>query len=174
MTASLQASSQKATYGLFRPVEPASGGCYRRPARDRAGEALKRADARRLSAAATYGVFSGHAFENLASSPFERIVVTDTIPLRAGAPSNIDVLSCAPLLADSIRRIFTNDSVSAVFGGKTIPSEEDRKMTVLETCRMLINNELVESVTPYGPATVCTQDIRRTHRAVAAIEAGSA
>lgn len=83
-----------------------------------AGEALKRAGARRLFAAATHGVFSGRAFENLASSPFERVVVTDTIPLRAGAPSNIDVLSCAPLLADSIRRIFTNDSVSAVFGGK--------------------------------------------------------
>jgi ribose-phosphate pyrophosphokinase len=83
-----------------------------------AGEALERAGARRLFAAATHGVFSGRAFENLASSPFERIVVTDTIPLRAGAPSNIDVLSCAPLLADSIRRIFTNDSVSAVFGGK--------------------------------------------------------
>jgi ribose-phosphate pyrophosphokinase len=83
-----------------------------------AGEALHRAGARRLFAAATHGVFSGRAFENLASSPFERIVVTDTIPLRAGAPSNIEVLSCAPLLADSIRRIFTNDSVSAVFGGK--------------------------------------------------------
>ena len=83
-----------------------------------AGEALSRAGARRLFAAATHGVFSGRAFENLASSPFERVVVTDTIPLRAGAPSNIDVLSCAPLLADSIRRIFTNDSVSAVFGGK--------------------------------------------------------
>lgn len=83
-----------------------------------AGEALHRAGARRLFAAATHGVFSGRAFENLASSPFERVVVTDTIPLRAGAPSNIDVLSCAPLLADSIGRIFTNDSVSAVFGGK--------------------------------------------------------
>lgn len=83
-----------------------------------AGEALHRAGARRLFAAATHGVFSGRAFENLASSPFERVVVTDTIPLRAGAPSNIDVLSCAPLLADSIHRIFTNDSVSAVFGGK--------------------------------------------------------
>ena len=83
-----------------------------------AGEALSRAGARRLFAAATHGVFSGRAFENLASSPFERIVVTDTIPLPAGAPANIEVLSCAPLLADSIRRIFTDDSVSAVFGGK--------------------------------------------------------
>jgi ribose-phosphate pyrophosphokinase len=69
-------------------------------------------------AAATHPVFSGRAYENLAASPFERIVVTDTIPLRPGAPPTIDVVSCAPLLADSIRRIFTDDSVSEVFGGK--------------------------------------------------------
>lgn len=49
-------------------------------------------------------------------------------------------------------------------------------MTVLETCRMLINNELVEAetVTPYVPATVWTMDIRRSRRVAAAIEAGSA
>lgn len=48
-------------------------------------------------------------------------------------------------------------------------------MTVLETCRMLINNELVESesVTPYGLAAVCTKDIRRARRAAAATGAGS-
>jgi ribose-phosphate pyrophosphokinase len=63
-------------------------------------------------------VFSGRAYENLAASPFEQIVVTDSIPLRAGAPDNVHVVSCAPLLADSIRRIFTDDSVSEVFGGK--------------------------------------------------------
>ena len=49
---------------------------------------------------------------------FEEIVVTDTIPLRPGAPDNIRVLSCADLLTDSIRRIFTDDSVSEVFGGE--------------------------------------------------------
>ena len=49
---------------------------------------------------------------------FEKIVVTDTIPLRPGAPENIQVLSCADLLTDSIRRIFTDDSVSEVFGGE--------------------------------------------------------
>jgi ribose-phosphate pyrophosphokinase len=68
-------------------------------------------------AAATHAVFSGDAFVNLASSRFEQIVVTDTIPLRAGAPENVKVLSCADLLTDSIRRIFTDDSVSDVFGG---------------------------------------------------------
>jgi ribose-phosphate pyrophosphokinase len=74
--------------------------------------------AARVYAAATHAVLSGNAFENLASSGFEQVVVTDTIPLRAGAPDNIRVLSCADLLTDSIRRIFTDDSVSEVFGGE--------------------------------------------------------
>ena len=45
-------------------------------------------------------------------------MVTDTIPIRPGAPENVRVLSCADLLTDSIRRIFTDDSVSEVFGGE--------------------------------------------------------
>jgi ribose-phosphate pyrophosphokinase len=74
--------------------------------------------ASRVFAAATHPVLSGNAYENLAASGFEQIVVTDTIPLRPGAPDNIRVLSCAELLTDSIRRIFTDDSVSEVFGGE--------------------------------------------------------
>ena len=73
--------------------------------------------AARVYAAATHAVFSGDAFVNLASSRFEQIVVTDTIPLRAGAPDHVKVLSCSDLLTDSIRRIFTDYSVSDVFGG---------------------------------------------------------
>jgi ribose-phosphate pyrophosphokinase len=74
--------------------------------------------AARVYAAATHPVFSGNAYENLASSGFEQVVVTDTIPLRNGAPDNVRVLSVADLLTDSIRRIFTDDSVSEVFGGE--------------------------------------------------------
>jgi ribose-phosphate pyrophosphokinase len=74
--------------------------------------------AARVYAAATHPVLSGNAFENLASSGFEQVVVTDTIPLRNGAPDNVRVLSVADLLTDSIRRIFTDDSVSEVFGGE--------------------------------------------------------
>jgi ribose-phosphate pyrophosphokinase len=74
--------------------------------------------ASRVYAAATHPVLSGNAYENLAASGFEQIVVTDTIPLRPGAPDNLRVLSCAELLTDSIRRIFTDDSVSEVFGGE--------------------------------------------------------
>ncbi|MDX6667132.1 MAG: ribose-phosphate pyrophosphokinae, partial [Solirubrobacteraceae bacterium] len=83
-----------------------------------AAQTVLDAGASRVYAAATHPVFSGNAFENLASSRFEQIVVTDTIPVPADAPPNIKVLSCADLLTDSIRRIFTDDSVSEVFGGE--------------------------------------------------------
>src|SRR5437868_5111802 len=74
--------------------------------------------ASRVYAAATHAALSGDAYENLASSGFEQIVVTDTIPLRPGAPDNIRVLGCADLLTNSIRQIFTDGSVSDVFGGE--------------------------------------------------------
>ena len=83
-----------------------------------AAQTVLESGARSVYAAATHPVLSGRAFENLAEANFEEIVVTDTIPLRPGAPDNIRVLSCADLLTDSIRRIFTDDSVSEVFGGE--------------------------------------------------------
>ena len=79
---------------------------------------MREEGAKRIYAAATHGIFSGDAFANLRESELQEIVVTDTIPLRPGAPDNIRVLSCADLLTDSIRRIFTDDSVSEVFGGE--------------------------------------------------------
>ena len=79
---------------------------------------MRDAGARQVYAAATHPVMSGKAFSNLSGAGFEQVVVTDTIPLRPGAPSMIRVLSCAELLTDSIRRIFTDDSVSEVFGGE--------------------------------------------------------
>lgn len=76
--------------------------------------------AKSVIACATHGVFSGPAYERLPyeNSGLEKIVVTDTIPLRPGAPDNITVLSTAGTLADSIRRIFTDDSVSEIFAGE--------------------------------------------------------
>jgi ribose-phosphate pyrophosphokinase len=83
-----------------------------------ASQSVLDAGARAVYAAATHPVLSGNAFENLEAAGFEQIVVTDTIPLRAGAPDNIRVLSCADLLTDSIRSIFSDRSVSEVFGGE--------------------------------------------------------
>ena len=56
-----------------------------------AAETVLEEGAARVIACATHGVFSGPAYERLAyeNSGIERIVVTDTIPLRPGAPDNI-------------------------------------------------------------------------------------
>ena len=83
-----------------------------------ASQAVHDAGARRVYAAATHGVFSGNAWENLAAAGLEQIVVTDTIPLPPGAPDNVRALSCSDLLTSSIRQIFTDGSVSDVFGGE--------------------------------------------------------
>jgi ribose-phosphate pyrophosphokinase len=83
-----------------------------------AAHAVHDAGARRVYAAATHGVFSGNAWKNLAAAGLEQIVVTDTIPLPPGAPDNVRVLPCADLLTSSIRQIFTDGSVSDVFGGE--------------------------------------------------------
>ena len=77
-----------------------------------AAQTVRDAGATRVFAAATHAVFSGNACENLAAAASSEIVVTDTIPLRPGAPDNIRVLPCAELLTNSIRQIFTDGSVS--------------------------------------------------------------
>jgi ribose-phosphate pyrophosphokinase len=74
--------------------------------------------ASKVYAVATHGVFSGRAFETLEASPLAGIVVTDTVPLRDGAPERIRVLTSADILTDSIRRIFLDDSVSEIFEGE--------------------------------------------------------
>jgi ribose-phosphate pyrophosphokinase len=83
-----------------------------------AGEAVMAAGAKEVCAVATHPIFSGDAYETLGASPFRRIVVTDTVPMRPGAPECVKVISCAGLLADTVSRIFTGDSVSEVFDGK--------------------------------------------------------
>jgi ribose-phosphate pyrophosphokinase len=83
-----------------------------------AAQAVHNAGARCVYAAATHGNFSGSSWENLAAANLEQIVVTDTIPVPSGAPGNVRVLSCADLLTNSIRQIFTEGSVSDVFGGE--------------------------------------------------------
>jgi len=83
-----------------------------------AADAVRDAGAKAVYAAATHGIFSGNAWTNLEEAGFEQIVVTDTVPLAAGAPDNVKVLSCADLLTSSIRQIFTDGSVSDVFGGE--------------------------------------------------------
>jgi len=74
--------------------------------------------ASKVYAVATHGLFAGRAFETLEASPLSGIVVTDTVPLREGAPPLIRQLTSADILTDSVRRIFTDDSVSEIFAGE--------------------------------------------------------
>ena len=83
-----------------------------------AAQTVADAGAERVYAVATHGLFSGNAFQTLANSPLAGIVVTDTIPLREDAPDTVRQLTCADILTDSIRRIFTDDSVSEIFAGE--------------------------------------------------------
>lgn len=70
--------------------------------------------ARSVSAAVVHPVLSGYAVERLGASPLERLVVTNTIPLRQTSPK-IETLSIAPLLAEAITRIHDGRSISALF-----------------------------------------------------------
>jgi len=76
---------------------------------------LKHNGAKDIYVAATHPVFCADAFEKLAASPFTEITVTDSIPLRNDAPESVKVVTIAPMLAEAIRRIHTNESVSSLF-----------------------------------------------------------
>ena len=70
-------------------------------------------------ACATHPVFSGPAYERIAASRLKEVVVTDTLPLKPDQPQDkIQVLTIAPILASTIRNVFSDDSVSGVFMGE--------------------------------------------------------
>ena len=82
-----------------------------------AAHALKAQGAVKVCAYCTHPVLSGPAMERIERSDLDELVVTDTIPLRpdARASGKIRVLSVAELLAETIRRIAEEDSVSSLF-----------------------------------------------------------
>jgi len=82
-----------------------------------AAGALKERGAAGVLAYCTHAVLSGKAAERIAGSALDEVVVTDTIPLREDAKNckKIRVLTIASLLAETMRRISTEDSVSSLF-----------------------------------------------------------
>ena len=84
-----------------------------------AAELLIERGASSVTAAATHGVFSGPAIDRLKNSVLDRVVVTDTLPMPADKQfDKLEILSVAPLLADAIRAVFEDTSVSRIFGGQ--------------------------------------------------------
>jgi ribose-phosphate pyrophosphokinase len=80
---------------------------------------LKEHGARDVWVFATHGLFCGNALEKFKGSDIAGIVVTDTVPIDVlNKPENLRVLSVGELLADTIMNVFSDDSVSAIFGGE--------------------------------------------------------
>jgi ribose-phosphate pyrophosphokinase len=68
---------------------------------------------------ATHGLLSDPAVDRLKNSAFERVVITDTVPLPPEkAIDKIEVLSVAKIIADAIDAVFEDTSVSEIFDGE--------------------------------------------------------
>ena len=83
----------------------------------RAAYALIEKGVKGVYACCTHPVLSGNAVKIISESPIQEMIVTDTIPLKeeAKACPKIKVISISSLLADAIRRIYEDDSVSCLF-----------------------------------------------------------
>jgi ribose-phosphate pyrophosphokinase len=83
----------------------------------KAADALKANGAKRVIAYATHPVLSGPAVDNIINSSLDELVVTDTIPLSAASKAcgSIRQLTMADLLAESVRRVCNEESISAMF-----------------------------------------------------------
>jgi ribose-phosphate pyrophosphokinase len=71
--------------------------------------------ARSVRALCTHPVLSGKAYENIANSALDELVVCDTIPLKPGHPHKIKVISVANLFASALRNAFENKSITGLF-----------------------------------------------------------
>jgi len=80
----------------------------------KAADLMKSKGARSVRACATHAVLSGTAIERMEASALDEILLTDTIPLLTKS-NKITVLSCAPLFADVIQKVFENKSISSSF-----------------------------------------------------------
>ena len=83
----------------------------------KAAQALKDKGAKRVVGYITHPVLSGKALDNITNSALDEIVVTDTIPLtdKAKACSKIRQVTIASMIAESLRRINNEESISAMF-----------------------------------------------------------
>jgi len=82
-----------------------------------AAKALKEHGAAKVFAYCTHPVLSGRAIENIENSVLDELVVTNTIPLSAAAQAcdRIRQLDIAPVVAEAMRRISNEESISAMF-----------------------------------------------------------
>jgi ribose-phosphate pyrophosphokinase len=76
---------------------------------------LKEKGARSVRAMITHPVLSGNAYENIANSVLEELVVCDTIPVDKSLAKKIKVLTVSELFAVAIRNAYENKSITSLF-----------------------------------------------------------
>ncbi|OPX27339.1 MAG: ribose-phosphate pyrophosphokinase [Campylobacteraceae bacterium 4484_166] len=80
----------------------------------KAADALKLKGATSVMACCTHGVLSGDAFEKIAKSSLDELVISDTIPLKK-REDKITVLSSCDIIAQTIKRIYSKESINSMF-----------------------------------------------------------
>ena len=81
--------------------------------------ALLEQGAEEVNVYVTHALFSDEALEAIGKSDIKRVVVTDTVPIDISKkPDNMTVLSVSGLLAEAIMNVFSDESVSGIFGGE--------------------------------------------------------
>ena len=81
----------------------------------KAAKVLKQRGAISVMACATHPVLSGPAYERLKNGELDELVVSDSIPLKNKDCSKIKVLSAAPIFAEVIKRVYSNESINTLF-----------------------------------------------------------
>ena len=81
-----------------------------------AARLVQEAGAREIHVAATHGILCGPALERIEDAPITSVVLTDSVPVDADRKiPQIQILTVAPLLAEAIKRIHHDQSISAIF-----------------------------------------------------------
>jgi ribose-phosphate pyrophosphokinase len=88
----------------------------------KAAEALRKRGATDVYTLATHGIFAGDAIAQFERSEINKVIVTNTIPLTSDS-AKVEQLSIAQILADAIKRITSNRSVSELFNGEEGPEQ---------------------------------------------------
>jgi len=85
-----------------------------------AAEMMRDYGAVTVRVAATHGIFSEPALDRIKNAPIDEVIVTNTLPVSSdiAALDNVEVLSIAPILAETLHAIFMDSSVSEIFLGE--------------------------------------------------------
>lgn len=85
-----------------------------------AAEMVREFGAKSVRIAATHGIFSDPALDRIKNAPIDEVIVTNTLPVSSDVASldNVQVLSIAPILAETLQAIFMDSSVSEIFLGE--------------------------------------------------------